>query len=287
MDYRLKTPLRIDPFGTRLIDLKPLEYDLSPSGRLGALQEHKALFDERYLLRYQLLQAEIISKDLYENLLLQSLVPAFDKIPTKRVFPICLYVPEVPPNVEVGLDSALDAVIAASGCVAVHSYPILHGSKLHRSLHETPNRQTRDEFEASQSQFMQELVKAIKDSKGNITVNFNAGAETKSEPSRSEQKHWSGILKDLTESVKNLLLIGAAGIFLFDGMVATSKPAESSKPQEISIRQIDRDTQLKILPGILDASNPEDFQKAFEPLQITTPPKKPTMQPNKPRSRQR
>jgi hypothetical protein len=227
-------------------------------------------------------RSQKIGRDLYENLMFQSLVPAFDDVPMKRVFPICLYTPEESYAVHAQLAVALHAVIEASRCDTVQTYPILDGSKLHRGLVRKPERQTHNQFQESQNQVAIGLAKALKDN-GGITVNVNVKVEAESKP---ERKSWTGGFKDLTESLRNLLLVGMGATLLFDGMKVSSKAGNQSVRPEVSIMQIDRNTQLQILPDILDAEKPEDFRKIMEGLEgSAVPAKTPKTEPGKSRSR--
>src|SRR5882724_480924 len=80
-------------------------------------------------------------RDLYEQLLFQSLVPAFDEIPLRRVFPFILYTPNAVN------DFAVPLIVRASGCRLVHDYPFLSGSALSRGLLQTQKYQTRNQVE--------------------------------------------------------------------------------------------------------------------------------------------
>jgi hypothetical protein len=207
--------------------------------------------------------------ELYEHLLFQNLVPAFDDIPMRRVFPLCLYTPE--PWTD-QLETALQEVIRVSGCEVVREYPFLKGSGLHRVSLQSPERETRSQFERSHLQLAEQLVHALKESNisivGNVIINVSAGT---SAGSKAEPKDWTGKFKDLTEALKNMLLISASAVFLFDGTLIKSN-AEPQKRHEISITQLDRNTELKALPKILDATNPEDFRETVGSLEIAKPP---------------
>src|SRR5215469_3008158 len=69
-----------------------------------------------------------LSKDLYEQLLFGSLVPAFDQVPLRRVFPFVLYTPSA------AADFVAPLIVSASGCRVVHNDPSLKGSGLSRVL---------------------------------------------------------------------------------------------------------------------------------------------------------
>ena len=77
-----------------------------------------------------------LGKDLYEQLLFETLVPAFDQVPLRRVFPFVLYT-----SSDVA-DFVAPLIVRASGCGVVHNYPFLKGSGLSRVLLQTRTRQT-------------------------------------------------------------------------------------------------------------------------------------------------
>jgi hypothetical protein len=95
-----------------------------------------------------------LSKDLYEQFLFESLVPAFDHVPLRRVFPFVLYTPS-----DVA-DFVAPLIVRASGCGVVHNYPFLNGSALSKVLLQTRTRQTRIQHEYGQAQVAEELAKA-------------------------------------------------------------------------------------------------------------------------------
>ena len=206
----------------------------------------------------------VASRDLYEQLLFQSLVPAFDDVPLRRVFPFILYTPN-------GVnDFAVPLIVKASGCKLVHDYPFLAGSALSRGLLQTKNYQTRNQFENEQSQIVDELVERLKifDAKA-VTVNIYLGAGGAKHESSGE---WTGKFQELTEALKNTLLIAAGCAVVFGGTLIHSKDtSESRKPHEVSVTQLDRDTQLRILPKILEATKAEDFPEIIESLQAPRP----------------
>jgi len=213
-----------------------------------------------------------IAADLYEHLLLQSLAPAFDDIPLKRVFPFFLYTPTELSDLDRQLGAGLLQVIAASGCNLVYVHPTLHGSKLARASLQTPTRQTRPEFAAVEAQLVND-IRAAQPGWGNVTVNLYP---PRWEP---EPKDWAGRLKDVTEALKNILLIGAGVYILFGGVVMSSHPDEhAGQPRS----QMSREHQLKALPKILEANSAEEFLEVIRPEQA--PPSSNAKSPNVPPS---
>ena len=201
--------------------------------------------------------------ELYEHLLFENLVPAFDDFPMRRVFPVCFYTPKAWTDDK--FEAALKEVIIASGCDVVREYPFLAGSGLYRSSLQTSNRQTRSQFEDSQRRLAEHLVLALKESNINITgnVTINIGGAT-SAGSKPEPKEWTGEFKDLTEALRNLLMISASVVFLFDGKLMKSSAAEQKQPREISIINLERHAELQVLPKILDATNPNSPWQNYE-----------------------
>jgi hypothetical protein len=205
---------------------------------------------------------------LYENLLFQNLIPAFDEVPMRRVFPVCFYTQESWTDQKFW--QALQEVIRAAGLELVREYPFIQGSGLYRASLQKSNRETRSQFEDANRQLVEHLVQTLKKSNipiiANVTVNVSPSAESKREPS-----NWAGKMKDLTEAVKNLLLISASAAFLFDGTLMKSGRAEANKPCEISITKLDRKAELHVLPKILEATKPEEFRETIDSLQMAQP----------------
>jgi hypothetical protein len=252
----------------------------------------RGAFDPDILHHYQEdIRERRSRKDLYESLLFQSLVPAFDDIPMRRVFPVCLYTPDESSAIHTQLAIALHAIIATSGCDTVQTYRVLNGSKTYRGLLQTPNRQTHDQFQDSSGQLTSAVIKALQEAGGSVTIRFGPevkGRTPEDKPQRREgkaERHWTENFEAFTSSIRNLFLIGVGATLLFDGIHATTQSRESSKRPEVSIMQLDRGTQIKILPDILDAEKPEDFRKIMEGLEGSAIPPKATPQPSKPRSR--
>jgi hypothetical protein len=204
-----------------------------------------------------------LGRDLYEQLLFESLIPAFDNVPLRRIFPFVLYTPN---NVA---DFAAPLIIRASGCGVVHNYPFLKGSGLSRLLLQARTHQTRIQHEYGQVQVVEELVERLKifDPK-TVNVHIYLGNPF----ANSKSPEWTSKFKELSEALKNTLLIAAGCAVLFGGTLIHSKDnAESQKPREISITQLDRETQLKILPKILEAEKAEDFPEIIESLHTKQP----------------
>jgi hypothetical protein len=84
----------------------------------------------------------------------------------------------------------------------------------------------------------------------------------------------------LTEALKNLLLIGASAVFLFDGTLMKSS-AEPQKQHEVSITNLDRNAELQALPKILDATTPEEFRETIDSLQTAKLLRPPSREPPK------
>ena len=232
--------------------------------------------------------------EVHENLMFQSLLPAFDNVPLRREFPFCIFVPSQgkrkratastlrdlfgemiamrdtpwmgsgPPEATDVLER-VDKFLSPLGYLEVRTYPLLKGSVLYRSALRTYERQTRKEFEDSQLQLVTELAKSLRTLKVDsapITVNvYLNDPKTKEKP---ESMSWAGNLKDLSEALKNILLIGVGCVVLFGGTLIKSEGTEPNKPLVVKIVQMGRDTQIKVLPKILDAAKPEDFQEVIE-----------------------
>jgi hypothetical protein len=199
-----------------------------------------------------------LSKDIYEQFLFESLVPAFDHVPLRRVFSFVLYTPG-----DVA-DFVAPLIVRATGCGVVHNYPFLKGSGLSRALLQTRTRQTHIQYEYGQAQVVEELVKRLKiiDPK---TVNICVSLSPP--PATNRSTEWTSKLKELSETLKNTLLIAPGCAVLFGGILIHSKEsANPQKPREISITQLDRESQLGVLPKILEAERAEDFVKIIESL---------------------
>jgi hypothetical protein len=109
-----------------------------------------------------------------------------------------------------------------------------------------------------------ELVKRLKilDPK---TVNIYVSLSPP--PATNESTEWTSKLKELSEALKNTLLIAAGCAVLFGGtLIHSKKSANPQKPSEISIAQLDREIQLGLLPKILEADKAEDFLRIIEGL---------------------
>jgi hypothetical protein len=95
----------------------------------------------------------------------------------------------------------------------------------------------------------------------NIYVSFSPPLAT------NESTDWASKFKELSEVLKNTLLIAAGCSVLFgDTLIHSKDSVNPQKPREISITQLDRETQLGILPKILEAEKAEDFLKIIESL---------------------
>jgi len=206
-----------------------------------------------------------VENEIWESFAFQNLLPAFDDVPMRRVFPICFYTKE---SWTVGYDALVQAVVLTSGCELVVQYPFLEGSGVFRGLLRTSRRLTRKQFEYSQAQLAGQLAETLKKDKnvGNVTINFNFGTGAK----EKETGEWSGRFKDFTEGIRNLILAGAAIVFVFDGtQVSSSQPAP---PHQIAITQVERAVELQALPKMLDATNPQEFHEAIEPFKVEKAP---------------
>lgn len=204
-----------------------------------------------------------LSKDLYEQLLFESLVPAFEHVPLRRVFPFVLYTPG---NVA---DFVAPLIVRASGCGVVHNYPFLKGFGLSRVLLQTRTRQTRIQHEYGQAQVVEELAKRLKilDAKTvDIRISFSPP------PATNESAEWSSKFKELSEALKNTLLIAPGCAVLFAGtLISSKKSADPLKPLEISITQLDPEAQLGVLAKVLEAEKAQDFLKVVESSRGTPP----------------
>lgn len=214
-----------------------------------------------------------LEDEIWESFMFQNLLPAFDEVPMRRVFPICFHTKE---TWTVGFDALVRAVLLTSGCELVVEYPLLEGSGVYRGSLRTSKRHTRRQFENSQAQLAGRIVETLKQDKnvGSVTVNFNFGSATKEKEQKGE---WSGKFKDFTEGIRNLILAGAGLVFIFDGTLMTS--SQSGTPHQISITQIDRQAELQALPKILDATSPQDFREAIESLDVKKPQQPTTTRP--------
>jgi hypothetical protein len=127
--------------------------------------------------------------EFYEALLFQNLVPAFDDIPMRRVFPLCFYTPETWTDNK--FETALQEVIKVTGCEVVQEYPFLQGSGLYRGSLQKRNRQTRSQFEHSNQQLVEHLVQTLKESNvtiiGDVIVNVSLAAHAES---KAEVNDW-------------------------------------------------------------------------------------------------
>jgi hypothetical protein len=111
---------------------------------------------------------------------------------------------------------------------------------------------------------VEELVKRLKilDPK---TVNIYVSVSPP--PATNESTEGASKPKELSEALKNTLLIAAGSAVLFGGTLIHSKESSNpQKPREISITRLDRETQLGVLPKILEAEKAEDFLKIIESL---------------------
>jgi hypothetical protein len=245
-----------------------------------SLKQFDALLEEnrdKYLELGHLFQKMIAV--FYEQLLFQNLLPAFDSIPMKRVFMLCAYSPRKEDSFT-GTSSfteELEHVVEWSGCQLVWEYPELTGSRLRRGVLQTPYRLTRREFENLYGQIPEELAKRLKDaSEKNVTIvnNFYIGHESAAKE-RPKDWTWTERVKDLAEALKNLLLVGAGVCFIFDGTLVKSTDSDSQH-REVSVLKVPRDKELELLPEVLEATSPQDFRRAVEPLNSESlSPKKP------------
>jgi hypothetical protein len=205
-------------------------------------------------------------QDLHEQRLFQNLMPEFDRVPMKRAFLACVY----SPRKEEGLlgptlESQFVAVIESSGAELVWQYPPLTGSRLYRCTLQTTHRQTRKEFENSYGCAGEELAQCLQEEQcRNITLvsNIHIGSP---EGDKEHRRDCTEKLKDLTEALKNLVLIGAGICFMIDGTLV--KTADSnSQPREVSVLKVPRDEELKFLPKILEATTPQEFREGVESI---------------------
>jgi hypothetical protein len=204
--------------------------------------------------------------EMYEQQIFQNLLPEFDRIPMKRAFMACVYSPKKEDGIlDPPLESLYASVINASETEPVWQYPVLTGSRLYRCTLRTSQRQTRKEFDNTFGYFGEQLTQCLQeDGDGKITVvnNFRIGTV---DVEKAHGKDWTEQIKNLTEAVKNLVLIGAGLCFMFDGTFVKTADSQSKKP-EVSVFKLPRDKELELLPKILDAEKPQDFREVVGPL---------------------
>jgi hypothetical protein len=205
-------------------------------------------------------------QDLHEQRLFQNLMPEFDRVPMKHAFIACVYSPRKEEGL-VGptLESQFLAVIESSGAELVWQYPPLTGSRLYRCTLQTTHRQTRKEFENSYGSIGEEFAQCLQDTQGRditLITNIHIGSAQRD---KEHRRDWTEKLKDFTEALKSLVLIGAGICFMIDGTLV--KTADSnSQPREVSVLKIPRDEELKFLPKLLEAATPQEFREAVEPI---------------------
>jgi hypothetical protein len=212
-------------------------------------------------------------------MMFHNLIPAFDAVPMRRVFPICLYTAEQ--WEEAGkLEAALAKVIGVSGCGVIQQYPFLEGSGLYRASLQKPNHETYEEFAISQQQLAADLVRTLRESNFTVLGDVNINIAVPGTDPKNESKDWAGRVKDLTEAVKNMLLITASCIFLFDGTLIKSSETAAEERHQVTIMQMDRKVELQALPKILEATKPEEIHEMIDTLPSNSPnkSKKPPMQ---------
>ncbi len=206
---------------------------------------------------------------LHEHILLESISPAFDDVPLRRIFPFYVYAPTLEPIRAGQLSLAISQVIEASACSVVRIYPELSGSSLSRATLQTRTHQTRSEFESSSLGFIEQLAKISKENGVPISLTIDIGQPSATEPNlkvRSQadkSQEWPGKLKDFTEALRNLVLTGVGVAVLFGGTVISSEPHDSGKETAISVESLSRAQQLRIVPKILEAHTPEEFLEAL------------------------
>jgi hypothetical protein len=207
--------------------------------------------------------------EFYENLLFENLVPAFDSVPMRRAFLFCAYSDEEKKHD--AFAESFRSVIAACDCEVIREYEYLSGSQLHRCALRNLKRQTRKQFEASFQNVAIGVQGRLQEEKSiNIKFenNFYFGPPAKD---AEEHTNWSEISKNVTEALKNLVLVAAGAAFLFDGTLVKSGGSDLHN-REISVLKVPREKELEILPKILDATSPQDFCEAIGPLNHRTLP---------------
>lgn len=194
--------------------------------------------------------------------------PASQCMLQRRISPFCLYFSQ-PSELEIWPVYAL----ASLGFTTVHAFPFLQGSSLYRHVVPKDKRETRLQSEAAQIEFAKQLAKSLGEAGANVTINVNIKGSLQP---MEDSKDWTEKFKNLTEALKNTLTIGASGALLLGGTIFVSEHIpESSDPAKVTIQHLDRNTQLQILPKILDAEKPEDFKEIINFIQAPPPATKP------------
>lgn len=245
------------------------EADASTSDRIPLKRLLKLKSNELSLLKEFVSIARSLVDTLFEvqqSRLFESLIPAYAKVPIKRVFLFAMFVADdVDLRSYEKLTEALDDVLE---CEFLGRSPSLHGSALQRSVYQTSKHQTLDEFQASQRQLAEELVSVLREHQiQNITINLYPPLP------KAEPKEW-GKFKDVSEALKNLLLVGAGCSILLGGtLIMSSKRETPEKPLSVTVKQIAPKDQLELLPMVLEANTPEDFAKAISEVRPVAPPR--------------
>jgi hypothetical protein len=207
-----------------------------------------------------------------ESRLFESLFPAFANVPINRVCMLAIFVSDQrDPDACIDPDDYVRPIahfIPDVGFEALQSYTYLSGSSLYRFVYQTSKHQTLDQFQALQRQLAEELVSLLKENQiQNITINLYPPSQ------KSEPKEWAGKFKDVSEALKNLLLVGAGCTILLGGTLISSKRETPEKPPSVTVKQIAPKDQLELLPKILEANTPEDFDKATSEVPHAAAPK--------------
>lgn len=214
---------------------------------------------------------ERLERQLFEaqqSRLFESLVPSFAEVPIKRVFPLAVFVAGDRDLGHYGLAILTDGFGGLLGERLLGEYPDLHGSSLSRFIYETSKHQTLDEFQISQRQLAEELILVLREHDvQNITINLYPPSP------KAEPKEWAGKFKDVSEALKNLLLVGAGCTILLGGTLVSSKHETPEKPPSVTVKQIAPKDQIELLPKILEATTPEDFEKAVSEVPHAATPK--------------
>jgi hypothetical protein len=246
------------------------EADASTSDRIPLKRLLKLKSNELSLLKEFVSIAKSLVDTLFEvqqSRLFESLIPAYAKVPIKRVFLFAMFVADdFDLRSYEKLTEALDDVLEGE---FLGRSPALHGSSPQRSLYQTSKHQTLDEFQASQRQLAEELVSVLREHQiQNITINLYPPLP------KAEPKEWTGKFKDMSEALKNLLLVGAGCSILLGGtLIISSKRETPEKPLSVTVKQIAPKDQLELLPMVLEANTPEDFAKAISEVRPAAPPK--------------
>lgn len=227
----------------------------------GYASTDNALYSHEKRLQY-------IEEQYSESLMLRSLLPAFDGASIRRVYPFCLYL-ERPGDPEAFLRLSSSLVLKLD-LYGMHTYPVLKGSLLFRQVVQKRERETYSETEASQFDFATQLAKNLQAYGTAVNVNFITIG--KPPEKKDGQTDWSEKLKNFSEALKNLMLVGTCGAVLLGGTFVVSKPsAESPNQRQITVVHTSRKIQLEVVPKILDVQNANEFKELLDLIESAVP----------------